>query len=487
MRTIWTLLGRLGVVGSVACFAASGALLACDDGADDESTDTDDDDDDDADAGDDDTDDDSDDDSDAGDTDDDDSDDDDTDDDTDDTDDDDSGDAGSDDVDLSAWIINNVTRSDIFPSADDADEGALYDVQLVETQEVEGETFVYVETTGIPQYDVEITDDILEGLNSRPRAEDVDFADGATTAEVGDIVVFGEDIGYNSNSNCETSGGFGYWPPGPECPEDLGRGEFLAASPTPATEDCESGLGTIGLMVNGAAMFNWGDGMSYGSNVWFNLAPIAEVYDVGICGGHAANGEYHHHHYTQCLADLVEDDGSGHSPIYGYGADGYPVHGPYQDDGELAVSGWVIRDYGADADEGGCGTPGERTCIMVDQFDLSAGVDDTVEAGPDVDEEVSTLSGNTLEAFEGYYLEDYYYAGEEVTGAQLDEHNGHDHGDDLGYHYHITLTEEDGELSPSFPFTIGPTFAGEMPDNAMASCSDGSAPSGPPPGGPPGG
>ncbi|KPH64655.1 hypothetical protein ADS77_05130 [Pseudoalteromonas porphyrae] len=41
--------------------------------------------------------------------------------------------------------------------------------------------------------------------------------------------------------------------------------------------------------------------------------PIAEQYDVDICGGRAANGEYHHHFYTSCLADMLNHDGSVHS------------------------------------------------------------------------------------------------------------------------------------------------------------------------------
>jgi hypothetical protein len=79
--------------------------------------------------------------------------------------------------------------------------------------------------------------------------------------------------------------------------------------------------------------------MSYNNDGdWQNLAPVAEFYDVDICGGHAANGDYHHHFYTRCLADLVSDKGNEHSPIYGYAADGYPVYGPWESDAVLAIS-----------------------------------------------------------------------------------------------------------------------------------------------------
>lgn len=389
--------------------------------------------------------------------------------------------SGGSDFDTDPWIVNTTERSTQILEAEGGD-GALFDVQLVERRTVNSEDFVYVETTGVPQYDVVVTQNILDELNGRPRAE-TDFVDGQTTATLGSTVVFGQDVGYqeNTQTNCAATGGSGYWPPGPDCGANQSRAEFFAASPAPSSEDCEVGLGTIGLMVNGAAIFHWGDGMSFAGGVWFNLAPIAEQYDVDVCGGHAARGEYHHHHYTRCLADLVGDSGDDHSPVYGFAADGYPIHGPYESDGQLALSGWAMRDFGAPTSEGGCGTEGERTCVLNDPYDVAAGVDASVTPGPNLGENVTTLSGNTLPAVIGYYFEDYYYADQDVDGPQLDQHNGHDTGDGRGYHYHITLVEADGALSPAFPFTVGPSFYGALPDNALAGCGG----IGPPPGGMP--
>jgi hypothetical protein len=296
-------------------------------------------------------------------------------------------------------------------------------------------------------------------------------------------VVFGEDIGYvSSTENCNDTGGNGYWPPGPVCPQDTSKEIYLTTSPTPSSTTCEGGLGITGLMVNGTSLFGWGDGMSYNNqNVFYNLAPVAEQYDVDICGGHAAQDEYHHHFYTSCLADLVGDNGTSHSPIYGYGVDGYPLYGPYESNGVLAVSGWLTRDYGAPTTAGGCGTTGERTCILVDEYDISKGVDASVSPGPDIGENVSTLSGNTLSATDGYYFQDYYYAGLPATGSQLDQYNGHDNSDGRGYHYHITLVNNAGKLTPSFPYTVGPRFYGELPANAATSCDTGTGGFGPPP------
>lgn len=381
---------------------------------------------------------------------------------------------------LPNWIINTTERSnEIFESAISS-LGVLEDVQIAEEQTVNAIDYIYVEATGIPNYDIEITQDIIDELNGRPRLAN-DFSGAATTAIIGQTVVFGEDIGYNSsNTNCTTTGGDGYWPPGPVCPTDQSKAEYLAANPTPTATECETGLGTTGILVNGTSIFNWGDGQSFGNNIWYNLAPVAEQYDVDICGGHAAGGNYHHHFYTSCLADLVGDDGSDHSPIYGFAADGYALYGPYESSGVLAVSGWATRDYGAATTAGGCGTTGERTCTLVDQYDLAQGVDASVTQGPDIGATVTTLSGNSLAADDGYYFEDYFYAGVTATGAQLDQHNGHDNGDGHGYHYHITLVDDGtGSLAPSFPYTVGPRFYGELPGNALTSCGGGGG--GPPP------
>jgi len=380
------------------------------------------------------------------------------------------------------WLINTSERSSkIFESASSS-QGVLEDVQSVNPETVAAQEYALVEASGIPDYDVYITQEIINELNARPRLGN-DFVSGATTAVLGSTVEFGEDIGYRSSTaNCLSTGGDGYWPPGPACPTNQDKQAYLIAEPMPTTGSCETGMGFVGLMINGTSIFNWGDGQSYGNRVWYNLAPIAEQYDVDICGGHAPpTGDYHHHFYTQCLADLVGDDGDDHSPVYGFAADGYALYGPYEGDGLLAVSGWEKRDYGASASQGGCDTPGQRSCILNDAYDLTQGVS-SVANGPDIGASVSTLSGNILSASDGYYMEDYYYsADQETLSYRLDEHNGHDNNDGRGYHYHITLVLEQGKLVPRFPFTFGPRFYGDLPDNALTSCGASGGPGGPPP------
>ena len=198
-------------------------------------------------------------------------------------------------IDLSSWIINDETTSKEIYSTSGS---VLVDVQSAKVVSEGDANYVVVETGGIPKYDVMMTQAMVDGLNQRPKAG-TDFVSGVSTAEAGKVVTFGDDIGYNSsNENCDTTGGAGYWPPGPGCPTQQDKQAYFPAEPTgieSGTEVCETGLGKIGLMVNGTSIYNWGDGMSEGDNLWYNLAPVAEQYDVDICGGHAAQGDYHHH------------------------------------------------------------------------------------------------------------------------------------------------------------------------------------------------
>ena len=373
------------------------------------------------------------------------------------------------------FIINNSDTSDYIYDV-------LEDVQVAEYRTLNNKEYMYVEATGIPKYDVTMTQDMIDELNERPNASD-DFRGpnrDTTSASAGDLITFGADLRYNSSSlNCEDTGGDGYWPPGPACPIGQDKQNYFPADPEVTSSECETSLGEVGTMVNGTSLYNWGDGGSEGDGVWWTLAPKAEFFDVDICGGHAnQDGDYHHHFYTSCLADLLGDDGSAHSPIYAFAADGYPVYGPYESNETLAISGWVTRDYGAPTSEGGCNTEGERTCTLVNNLNVSEGVE-TAEQGPDIGSTYTSQSGNAFSTDDGFFYEDYYFAGLEATGAQLDQHNGHDNGDERGYHYHITLElDEDGDLIPSFPFTVGPNFKGDLPENTFAGC-DGSTMTGP--------
>lgn len=143
---------------------------------------------------------------------------------------------------------------------------------------------------GIPNYDYTITSSDVTSLNSRPK-KSTDFRSGsATTAKAGDYVKFGDDIGY-SVSSCSK----GYWPPGPSCPSASDKNYVFPMYP--AKEVSASGCYTgnsLGYFVNGIPVWSWSDATSYNSaGVWHNAAMEFEKYDMDICIGHAANGNYH--------------------------------------------------------------------------------------------------------------------------------------------------------------------------------------------------
>ena len=381
----------------------------------------------------------------------------------------------------SQWLINTETVSTVL---EENGAGIMVNVQSASSVTVGSADYVRVKATGIPDYAVTVDQALLDILKARPKAA-TDFANGQTSVALSDIIEFGQDIGYNNNTqqNCTQGQGYGYWPPGPQCPTNQSKEGYFPQQPTPATADCETGLGVIGYAINGTSIYNWGDGMTVeNEGVWHTLAPFAEVYDVDICGGHAAAGDYHHHFYTSCWGDVAGEDEQGHSEVLGYAADGYAVYGPWHDTGILVNSCWVARDYSADsATDGGC-DGGDRSCTLNDPYDLTAGTT-PVDAGnttPALDGSYTSLSENVLSTPSGFFKEDYYFDANCSTAAteNLDQHNGHDH-DGLGYHYHVTVSSTDNK-TPVYPFIVGPTFKGLLADNAVTQCG-GIVPGGPPP------
>ncbi|WP_444943482.1 YHYH protein [Microbulbifer sp. ZKSA006] len=388
-----------------------------------------------------------------------------------DSDEDDSSETTSDDSDSSTdtgvWIVNSDDERAPYIYESNSNEQVLVNVQSVATATIDGKEYTVVSATGVPDYEIEITQSILDALLERPKASS-DFESGSPTVSVGDIVSFGQDIGYANIGTCDVDAGYGFWPPGLVCPENVSHVGYFPIEPEPATEDCATGLGVQGYWVNGVSIYDWGDGQSV-DGTWQTLAPVAEIYDVDICGGHAANGDYHHHFYSDCLADLVGDSGDDHSPIYGYTADGYAIYGPWESEGELAESSWAIRDYDDPTSASGCGIAGERSCLLVDEYDLSQGVETTSNTGPTTSGSYTSLSSNEFTTTAGFFYEDYYWD-EDLTnqgGVYLDQHNGHS-DDERGYHYHLTVSvDDDGELVPAFPYTFGPRFYGKLDDQTI--------------------
>jgi len=328
-----------------------------------------------------------------------------------------------------------------------------------------------VETSGIPQYYHVITQSDVQWLNSRPDASH-DFIAGSTTANVGQVVEFGESIGYSS-SHCS----LGYWPPGPDCPIPSSKSVNFPIQPVESGDpDCYTTSGPVGMLINGVSIYNWWDGTSYkNKDVWHTMAAWSEYYDLDLCSGHATKGDYHHHTFPNCLALLLKDNGTKKSPIYGFAADGYPIMGPFISDGLLAKSCWQTRQYDDPSSPTGCGEANKRTCLLVDQYDYSKGTVQTSNPGPDTTSTVRTRSGDLIQTSSGFYFEDHFYNSSctEQGDEYLDEFNGR-YDRVYGYVYHSTisdLTLNPDSIKSVFPHFIGPRFFGNLHSNAIVQCN----------------
>jgi hypothetical protein len=167
------------------------------------------------------------------------------------------------------------------------------------------------------------------------------------------------------------------------------------------------------------------------------------------------------------LASQLDDDGTAHSPLYGFAFDGFPIFGPYQAASTLAKSCWKTRDY-SDTTKGGC-SDGLRSCILKDPLDYTQGTVTATPTGPAFSSQQTTQSSNTITASNGVYFEDYYYDSScSSSGSEyLDASNGHDHGDGMGYHYHATI---DSSGDPVFPYLVGPQYHGCIPSGSGLKC-----------------
>lgn len=355
------------------------------------------------------------------------------------------------------WIVNSGGEQ----SAYIMDGGAFVEVNVQSV--TTNATRTTVTTNSIPNYRIEMTDELLQVYENKDAS---DFVSGSGILSLGDIIDWGQDVGYTGT--CGTLGGDGFWPQaGGACAASQnGSTLSIPADPQPTSVECETGLGPAGIWVNGVTVYNWSDATSYNNDdVWNQFAYPFRSANMDMCFGHGAGGntQYHHHSYSPCLSQYVDDEGVLHSPIYGYAGDGYPIHGPYHANGELTETCWTVRDYSSGSATG-CGAADERTCTFVDEENISLGTQ-SATAGPDTDELIAFPGAGNLAAVPGIYYEDYYY--DAACTAQgdkyLDEHNGHDHGS-FGYHYHTTV---DTNMEPVFPGVHGPDYYGEVADGSF--------------------
>ncbi len=227
--------------------------------------------------------------------------------------------------------------------------------------------------------------------------------------------------------------------------------------------------GNIGLFINGVALFDYRDGVSWqnstnslkggpiggmGDMVWNRDAVVAERGGFDCSKAHPAMGNYHHHqnpsafkldlNVISTICNLYDSDGlyaidsNVHSPLIGFAYDGFPIYGAYaykNTDG----TGGIVRMKSSYA---------LRNITKRNQYANGS----SVTAGPDVSAAYPL----------GYFREDYeYIPTSAATPDYLDEHNGRfcvtpEYPNGI-YCYFATV---DSKWNSAYPYVVGPTFYG---------------------------
>jgi hypothetical protein len=111
--------------------------------------------------------------------------------------------------------------------------------------------------------------------------------------------------------------------------------------------------------------------------------------------------------YSPCLASRLNDYGQAHSPIYGFSLDGFPIYGPYQASGVLAVSCWQPRNFDKTSPTG-CSLTGTRSCVLKNPLNYALGTTNVFN-GPSTSSIITSASGNSIAAVSGVFKQDYFF------------------------------------------------------------------------------
>lgn len=111
----------------------------------------------------------------------------------------------------------------------------------------------------------------------------------------------------------------------------------ITTNPQKAATTTSTSLGTIGIMISGAALFNPYEGdastVALASNFTVKDSAGNDVAFLDSCNGHPTpSGVYHYHGLPSCVTAQV-DTASGPSHIIGVAFDGFPIYGDRAIDG----------------------------------------------------------------------------------------------------------------------------------------------------------
>jgi hypothetical protein len=309
---------------------------------------------------------------------------------------------------------------------------------------------------------------------------------GNSTPISNSIVANCQSVQYSTNNVYVTTNGVPAYPTGP----------FLDGNPSQATDQnaifkfpltpventgtpTATTMGNIGVFINGVALFDYRDGVSWsssnnaekggplggtGDGVWNRDAIVAEMAGFDCSKGHPAMGNYHHHQNPSAfdldlvvlstICNLYDADGlyainaSQHSPLLGFAYDGFPIYGAY---------GYANAD----------GTGGITR--IKSSYQLRTMSARTLYAdGTDVIDGPPINSTYPL----GRYREDYEYIAP-TADDYLDDHNGRfcvTPEYPAGTYCYFTTV--DANHNSAYPYAVGPTFYGVWANRKVTSITE---------------
>jgi len=334
---------------------------------------------------------------------------------------------------ITGWLQNNSITARHYVSGNST---PINDADLVNVQTVQYSTnWVYINTTGLPSY---VTGPFLDGNPSLATNQNAIFKLPLNPA-------------MNTGTFSSTTGG------------------------------------NIGLFINGVALFDYRDGVSWNPNTnslcggpgnspcpggptatqdWNRDAILAEKGGFDCSKAHPAMGNYHHHqnpsafkldlNVISTVCNLYNADGlyaidsTVHSPLIGFAYDGFPIYGAYgykNADG----TGGIVRIKSS-----------YHLRNITTRTTSPTGA--SVAAGPAVSSTYPL----------GYFREDYeYIATSAATPDYLDEHNGRfcvtpEYPNGI-YCYFATV---DQNWNSAYPYVVGPTFYGTVTGSKVTSVSE---------------
>ncbi len=319
------------------------------------------------------------------------------------------------------------------------------------------------------------------------------YVSGNSTAISNGILVNCQKVEYSTNYVYITATGVPAYPTGPFLdgnPSNASNQNAIFQIPLNPQQNTgtliSTNAGNIGVFVNGVALFDYRDGVSWNTSTsalcggpgnppcpggpnavmpWNRDAVVAEKSGFDCSKGHPAMGNYHHHQNPSAfkldkqvlstICNLYDADGlyaidsTQHSPLLGYAYDGYPIYGAYGYKNTNGTGGIVRIESGYKL---------RNITVRTHWAD-----------GTDVDDGPVVSSTYPL----GYFREDYEYIAQPSRPEVLDEHNGrfcvtpeYPNGT---YAYFATV---DVNWNSYYPYVIGPTFYGIASNRKVSSIGE---------------